>query len=204
MLVDGARVVREALCALIEQQPDLTVVAQASTVADTTSIGGEPDVIVTDIALPDARNDDVITGLRASFRKNPILVLTFVRHPARVQSVLAAGANGYLLKTAATSDLLTGIRALGGGDTYLQTSLRLELARWRGSEDRVALTPKEEKVLRLLAAGETNAEVARQLGVSARTVENHRGRIKKKFGLRTRTELFQYAWDLGLRAWDGQ
>jgi two-component system response regulator NreC len=199
MLVDHGTLVRAALAALIEQQPDLVVVAQASTIGDAGTFHGTPDVIVTDIDLPDARHRDVISGLRGVFPQSPILVLTFVGHPAKVQSVLAAGANGYLLKTAATPDLLSAIRALAAGEIYVQPSLDREVERWRRSRDTtLELTPKEEQVLRLLAVGHTNDEVAALLGVSRRTVETHRGRINEKLGLRTRAEVFRYAWDVGL------
>jgi DNA-binding NarL/FixJ family response regulator len=199
MLVDHGTLVRAALAALIEQQPDLVVVAQASTIGDAGTFHGTPDVIVTDIDMPDARHRDVISGLREAFPQSPILVLTFVGHPAKVQSVLAAGANGYLLKTAATPDLLSAIRALAAGEIYVQPSLDREVERWRRSRDTtLELTPKEEQVLRLLAVGHTNDEVAALLGVSRRTVETHRGRINEKLGLRTRAEVFRYAWDVGL------
>jgi DNA-binding NarL/FixJ family response regulator len=199
VLVDKCSVMREGLCALIEQQPDLRVVAQAATVVGVEPLDVTPDVIVTDVDLPDARYGEVINGLGRRFPLVPILALTLVDHPAKVRSVLAAGAGGYLLKTAATPDLLEGIRALAGGGTYLQPSVRVELERWhllRNSA--VELTPKEEHVLRLVARGHTNAEVARLQGVSRRTVETHRGRIYQKLGLRTRAELFEFALDNGL------
>lgn len=205
MLVDNGTVVREGLRALIEQQPDISVVAQASTVQGAGTFDVTPDVVVTDIELPDARHADVISGLRGAFPQSPILVLTFVGHPARVQSALAAGANGYLLKTAATPDLLSGIRAVAGGEAYLPPSLRLELERWHRSRDAtLQLSAKEEQVLRLLAVGHTNSEVAGLLEVSRRTVETHRSRITEKLGLRTRVELFRYVWDVGLLERDPQ
>jgi two-component system response regulator NreC len=199
MLVDNRTVVREGLCALIEQEPDLVVVAQAATVGDAGALGITPDVIVTEIELADTPQGEVIDGLGGLFPRTPILVLTLVGQPAQVQSVLAAGAAGYLLKTAATADLLGGIRALAAGETYVQPSLRLELEqRHRRRDTALELTPKEQRVLRWLAFGHTNAEVARLLGVSLRTVETHRGRVYQKLGMRTRAELFQYAWNAGL------
>jgi DNA-binding NarL/FixJ family response regulator len=199
MLVDHRTVVRQGLCALVEQQSDLVVVAQAATLRGAGTVAVTPDVIVTEIDLPDARHQHVISGLRRFFPPSPILVLTLVGHPARVQSVLEAGANGYLLKTAAAGDLLTGIRALAGGETYLQPSVRVEMTRWRQPRDKaLELTPKEVQVLQLLARGHTNVEIAGLCGISIRTVETRRRRVHQKLGLWRRAELFQYAWDAGL------
>jgi DNA-binding NarL/FixJ family response regulator len=201
MLVDNRTVVRAGLCALIERQPDLVVVAQAASLGDAASFDIAPDVIVTDIDLPDAQHGDVIHGLRALFPRSSILVLTVVDHPAKVQSVLAAGADGYLLQTVAGTDLLAGIRALAAGETFLQPSLGVELARWQRPRDTtLTLSPKEEEVLRLLALGHTNAEIARLNGVSLRTVEAHRSRIHQKLGPHTRAELVHYAQQAGLCA----
>ena len=203
MLVDHRTMVREGLCALIDQQPDLAVVAQVSGLAAAGGLDITPDVIVTDIELPE--DGDVISGLRKLFPTSSILVLTLVAQPAKVQSALAAGADGYLLTTAATTDLLTGIRALADGETFLQPSLGVALARWQRPRDTtLALSPKEEQVLRLLALGHTNAEVARLSGVSLRTVETHRTRIHQKTGCRTRAELVQYARAAGLDVPDPQ
>jgi DNA-binding NarL/FixJ family response regulator len=203
LLVDNHVLVREGLCALIDQQPDLAVVAQAASVNGSGSLALTPDVIVTDIDLPDAKHGDVISALRGDFPQSRILVLTLISDPAKVQSVLATGADGYLLKTATATDLLTGIRAVAAGEKYLQPSLGVEVARWRRTRDTtLGLSPKEQEVLRLLALGHTNAEVAGLCSVSVRTVETHRSRIVQKLGRRTRAELVQYARDLGLLGLD--
>jgi DNA-binding NarL/FixJ family response regulator len=149
LLVDSRIVVREGLRALIEQQSDLVVVAQATSVHDARGLNVTPDVIVTDIELPDATLGDVIIGLRELFRETSILVLTRVDHPAKVQSVLAAGASGYLLKTAATTELLKGIRLVATGKRYLQPSLGVELARWhRPRHTTLGRSPEEEQTFR--------------------------------------------------------
>jgi len=192
-------VVREGLRTLIDQQPDLVVVSQVAAVRDAGRLEETPDVIVTDIDLPDAKHRDVVTGLRRFFERSPILVFTAIGQPATVQAVLDAGAEGYMLETATPSDLLTGIRAVARGETYVQPELGVELARWhqpRGSTP--ALSPREIDVLRLLALGHTNAEIASLSGVSLRTVETHRARIQRKLGRRTRADLVQYARELGL------
>jgi len=118
-LVENRIVVREGLCALLQQQPDVIVVAQAATVRGAEGFSVSFDVIVTEIELPDARPAEVIAGLRRSFPQGSILVLTDVSEPAMVQSVLSEGAHGYVLKTAATVDLLDGIRCLASRGSYL-------------------------------------------------------------------------------------
>jgi DNA-binding NarL/FixJ family response regulator len=198
-LVDSRTVVREGLCALIDGQPGLTVVGQAGGVGSLGQVTPTPDVVVTEIELADARGPDVIRLLRAALPGSSILVLTLVDSPARVQAVLAAGADGYLLKTSCGAELTAGIRAVAFGTTYLQPSLGVALGRWHSPRDStVRLTPAEERILGLLALGHTNAEMAHLTGVSVRTVETHRGRILQKLGSRTRAELVQYAWAAGL------
>jgi two-component system, NarL family, response regulator NreC len=199
MLVDGRAVVREGLRAVIEPQPDLVVVAQAATVRHAGSLDVTPDVIVTDIDLPDAKSGDVISALRRYFQRSSILVFTPIGHPAEVQSVLTAGARGYLLETASTDDVLTGIRAVAGGETYLQPSLGVDLARLHQARDAtVELLPLEEQVLRLLALGHTNTEVARLCNMSLRSAESYRAQVQRKLGRRTRAELVAYAREHGL------
>ena len=198
LLVDGRPVMREGLSAVIDRQSDLVVVAQAAMVREAERLDITPDVIVTNIDLPDAKYGKVITALRRFFEQSSILVFTPIGHPAEVQSVLATGANGYLLETAPAADLLDGIRAVAGGDTYLQSSLGVELARLHQPRDALALSPTEQQVLRLLALGHTNTEVARLCNIGLRTAESLRAHIQRKLGRRTRAELVEYARELGL------
>jgi two-component system response regulator NreC len=199
MLVDPRAVVRAGLCALIDKESDLVVAAQAGTVRDAERLDVTPDVIVTDIDLPDANRGEVISRLRALFPKSSILVFTPIGHLAEIRSVLAAGADGYLLETAGTDDVLAGIRAVADGKTYLQPSLSIALARLhRFGDTEPGLSPQEEQVLRFLALGYTNLEVAGLCGVSLRTAESHRAQIRRKLGRRTRAELVEYALEVGL------
>jgi DNA-binding NarL/FixJ family response regulator len=191
------------LRAVIEQAPDLVVVAQAATVRDARNLDVRPDVVVTDVDLPDAKYGDVIIGLREFFRQSPILVFTPVGDPAEVKAVLAAGAAGYLLETAEPTELLTGIRAVAAGESYVQPALGVQLAlSKRPAETMLALSPREQHILLLLAVGHTNGDVARLCNISQRTAETYRANIQRKLDRHTRAELVAYAREVGLVRFD--
>jgi two-component system response regulator NreC len=201
-LVDDQTILREGLDALIEQEPDLEVVAHATTVHELEDLDLEVDVIVTGLALPDAAPDQVIERLRRRFRDAAILALTALDDLPTVQQVLAAGADGYVLKSAAKTDLFAGIRAVARGGLYLQPSIGMAFAS-RSAEELAGsavggLTPKETEVLKLLALGHTNAEIAARTGSSLRTIETHRAHIHQKLDRHTRAELVRFALEVGL------
>ncbi|HEV7527241.1 MAG TPA: response regulator transcription factor [Acidimicrobiia bacterium] len=200
MLVHSRAVVREGLRSVIERQSDLVVVAEAATVREAGAVGACPDVIVTDIDLPDARSADVISGLRGFFPRSSILVFTQNWHALNIQSAVGAGANGYLLENAPTDDLLTGIRAVATGAAYMQPSLGVEFLRSHAQlpDSTLNLTPEEQNILQLIALGHTNAEIARACYASLRTIESRRAHIHRKLGLATRSELVQFAREAGL------
>jgi two-component system, NarL family, response regulator NreC len=204
LLMDDHVVVREGLRALLERQDDIDVMAEASTVAEAVAVDVDPDVVVADLMLPDERGVEVVRRLRQRHDKAAILVLTMVDNPTDVQQCLAAGARGYLLKETAGSELVDAVRKVAGGEEYLQPSLGASLAKRKESPGRVRaravddLTPREREVLRLIALGHTNTEIATMLYVSVRTVENHRAGVMRKLGLRTRAELVRHAAEGGL------
>ena len=204
LLMDDHVVVREGLRALLERQEDIQVVAEASTVGEAVSIDLRPDVIVADLVLPDERGADVVRRLKERHADSAVLVLTMVDNPTDVQLCLAAGASGYLLKESASTELVDAVRKVAGGEGYLQPALGATLARWREAPSRVHargsanLTQRERDVLRLIALGHTNAEIATMLFVSVRTVENHRSSLMRKLGFRTRAELVRHAGEIGL------
>jgi DNA-binding NarL/FixJ family response regulator len=205
VLVDRRPVMRQGLRAVIEPEPDLVVVAQAATVRDAGSLDVTPDVVVTDIDLPDAKYADVIIGLREFFQQSSILVFTPVDDPAEVQAALAAGAAGYLLETAEPTDLLTGIRAVAAGESYVQPALGVHLAlSKRPAETMLALSPREQHILLLLVVGHTNVDVARLCNISLRTAETHRANIQRKLDRHTRAELVEYAREVGLVRFDSR
>ena len=207
-LVDGQTIFREGLRALIEQEPDLAVVAQVPSIRALEEIDVEPDVVVTDLLLADVERDEVIVRVRALFPGAAIVALTSFDDLPTVQQALAAGADGYVLKSATKTDLFAGIRAVARGGLYLQPTIGVAFAS-RPPEDlsRAAvggLTPKETEVLRLLALGHTNAEIAQIVGASLRTIETHRAHIHQKLDRHSRAQLVRFALDAGLLRLDDQ
>ncbi len=202
-LVENHTMVREGLRVLIDGEDDMRVVDESDTLHNALDFRVAPRVIITSLELPDAHGDAIITTLRQRYPDASVFVLCVVDRPAFVQQMLAAGANGYLLKTAPAHELFDGIRAVAAGGTFLQASLGVNLSRWRdgtGGEGlgEAVLSPREVRVLGLVALGHTNAEVATLLGVSLRTVETHRARLLMKLGRPSRAELVRYAHELGL------
>jgi two-component system response regulator NreC len=206
-LVDSQTIFREGLRALIEQESDLAVVAQVSSIGALDEIDVEPHVVVTDLLLPDADRDDVIGKVRVLFPDAAIVALTSFDDLTTVQQALAAGADGYVLKSATKADLFAGIRAVARGGLYLQPTIGIAFASRppdlsRGSVG--GLTPKETEVLRLLALGHTNAEIAQIVGASLRTIETHRAHIHQKLDRHSRAQLVRFALDAGLLRLDEQ
>lgn len=204
VLMDDHHIVREGFRALLERQDDLEVLAEASTVAEAVALDVQADVIVADLVLGDERGAEVVRRLKAAHPGSAILVLTMVDSLTDISLCLAAGARGYLLKEAASSDLVDAVRDVAAGEEYVQPSLRAALARWRDvpSRGRGAaiheLTRREGEVLRLVALGHTNPEIAEMLSISVRTVENHRANITRRLGVQTRAALVRHAAELGL------
>ncbi len=201
LLVDSRILVREGLRALIGQHPDFAVVGVTSSIRGSRRTA--PDVVVADIVPDGEPAVDVVAGLREECPDAALLVLTPVDEPAAVRRTLAAGASGYLLQTAAVSDFFLALRCVARGETHLQPSLAAALARqpspgagYEGTVER--LTAREVEVLRLLALGHTNSEIAALREVSLRTVEAQRARILQKLDRHTRAELVRFAIDQGI------
>ena len=201
-LLDDQIILREGLRALIDQQPDFEVIAEAASLAEMEAVTVEPRVVVTGLVLADASRECVVVRLHARFPQAAVVALTVFDDLPTVRAVIAAGADGYVLKSASTTDLFAGIRAVARGALYLQPSIGIAFA--SRPPDEVAqpgvtgLTPKETDVLRLLALGHTNAEVAQLLGASLRTIETHRAHIHQKLDRHSRAQLVRFALDAGL------
>lgn len=204
LMIDNRTVMREALTLLVQQDPDMHVVAHASAMNEALELDVTPEVVLTEYGLPDAEGALLVRRLADRYPTSGILVLSAVTSRAKVEEVIAAGALGYLTETADTDEFRAGIRKVARGENYLQPDIGIKLfqepepARPDSDPPRHPLSAKELDVLRYLALGYTNHEIADRMEISLRTVESHRARILQKLGLKYRWELVQYAHEIGL------
>ncbi len=197
VLIEDHTMVRDGLRALLEPVEDIVVVGEAGDVAAIEHLTTGPHVAVTDLVLPDGAESVVVDAVRRHLPDTAILVLSMVDDLDAVESVLRAGASGYVLKDAASTELIQAIRIVATQGAYLQPVLGVALAR-RRREDDTGLTPRERDVLRLIALGHTNGEIADLLRVSLRTIETTRAAVSEKIGAGSRAQLVRYALERGL------
>src|SRR5579875_1590467 len=178
---------------LLEPEPDFEVVGEAGDLDETRRyvLMRQPDVLILDLTMPDGTSIDLIPQLRERSPQTRIVVLTMHEEPALARSALAAGALGYVLKEAADEELIDAVRRAAANERYLNPRLGARLA----SGPPGGLSEREVEVLRLIALGHTNSEIAAKLFLSVRTVETHRAHIQQKLRLSTRSELVRYALD---------
>jgi two-component system response regulator NreC len=202
VIADDHEVVRSGLRALLEQEADLEVIAEAGDVRSTMAHvrARQPDLLVLDLNMADGPSLPAIPDLLEASPRTAIVVLTMQSDPAFAREALRAGARGYVLKEAANAELVKAVRAASAGQTYLEPQLGARLAAQqpepKGAGD--DLSQREIEVLRLIALGHTNGEIAEQLYLSVRTVESHRAHIQQKLRRSTRAELVHYALEHGL------
>jgi two-component system response regulator NreC len=198
LLLDDHAVVRAGLRTLLGHSDAEIEFEEAASLEAALAIRQAPDVIVADLVLGDAQGPQITTALRAKFPDAPVLVLTLIDSLPTVDAVLAAGAAGYLVKDTAADEVVLAVKTIAAGGEYLQPALGVALARRAASGGTPALSPREREVLRLVALGHTNSEVAAQLHVSRRTVEAQRASVAMKLHCTTRAELVDAAMRLDL------
>jgi two-component system, NarL family, response regulator NreC len=202
VLADDHRVVRSGLRVLLETDGRFTVLGEAGSVATTHEQvqACHPQVLVLDLNMGGESSLDAIPQLREELPGTQIVVLTMQENPGFARAALRAGAVGYVLKDAADSELMDAVALAAEGRTYLNPELGAKLAAEPDRrEDRPdSLSAREAEVLRLIALGYTNGEIATDLGLSVRTIESHRAHIQQKIGLTARSELVAYAREHGL------
>lgn len=204
LLVDDHRIVRAGLRMLLDAEPDLEVVDEAGDIRDAVfkTRRHTPDLIVLDVRLPDGDGDEAVGKLQAEAPDAKVLILSMEDTGHHARRAFLNGANGYVLKDAAEDELVSAIRAVAAGGSYLHPSLGARMVQAELEErDRATADPlsgREREVLRLLAEGHTNQEIAARLYISVRTAETHRAHIMQKLGLTTRAELVRHAIDQGM------
>lgn len=208
LLVDDHAIVRAGLCMLLESQADMEIVGECENGRDAVQRAPElrPDVILMDVSLPDLAGYDATRAIKKQLPNVIVLALTMHESDEYFFEMLNAGASGYVPKKAAPTELVSAIRVVAAGGVYLYPSLAKSLVkdyltRAEQDNDHAAfdgLTERERQVLKLIADGRSNQEVADALVISIKTVERHRANILAKLGLHNRTELVKYAIRKGL------
>ena len=197
VIADDHAVVRRGLRQVLEAEKGFEIVAEAGDLetARRYTRGHRPDVLVLDLNMPGGSSLEGIPELRAECPETQIVVLTMQNEPAYARHALGAGALGYVLKESAEAELVEAIRRAAAGDTYLNPRLGARVAAEPPPGLPDGLSEREVEVLRMIALGHTNAEIAEQLYLSVRTVETHRAHIQQKLRLGSRSELVRYALD---------
>lgn len=206
VVADDHTILREGLVSLLNASGDCDVVAQAADGMSAVELAlkTRPDVVVVDISMPRLNGIEVVRRLHKELENTRVLVLTMHAEEEYVLHVVRAGASGFLLKDSATGELLSAVRALAGGRGYFGAHASKVLAQQVQKpntpiEDPYRdLTAREREVFHLIAEGLTTKEIAKQIGTSTKTAENHRFRVLDKLGARNTAELIRYAVKHGL------
>lgn len=209
-IADDHAVVRSGLKLILQSQPDLELVGEAATGEEAVAqiLELRPEIVLLDIGLPGMTGLQAAQEIRERAPEVRIVLLTMYNDDAYLQQALRIGAQGYVLKQAADSELIAAIRAVQRGESFIYPSLTGQLinlylkqttsAQQSAGEAQDELSPRENEVLRLVALGYTSQQVARQLGISVSTVETHRERLMDKLKLKGRAQLVRYALSRGL------
>jgi len=207
LLVDDHRMVRQGLAALLANEPDIRVVGEASDGETAVKKAAElkPQVVVMDLRLPGMNGCDAARAITQAGHGR-VVMLSMHQELPYVSESLQAGAMGYLVKDGAVDELVQAIRTVARGSRYIGSKIADVLANdyaailtgERSSEPEPELSRREVEVLVMLARGSTSKQIAAALGLSTKTIENHRSRIKQKLGIGSVAELTQYAIRRGL------
>jgi two-component system response regulator NreC len=208
LLVDDHAILREGLVALVEAQGDMKVVAQAGTGREAVQQAElhRPDVMVIDVSMPDMGGADAVQLILQAQPGLRVVALTRHADAGYIQRMFKAGVSAYVLKRSAGDALISAIRAVAAGRTWIDPDLAGDLMGRSGGAAEAAssvaspsqaLTDREEQVLKLIAWGQSNKEVAIELGLSIKTVEYYKATALEKLGMRSRTDIVRHALSLG-------
>jgi two-component system response regulator NreC len=209
LIADDHAILRSGLKLLIDAQTDMQVVSEApdGELAIQAARETEPDVALMDITMPRTGGTQAIQQIARNCGKTRVVVLTMHDDPAYLRSVMASGASGYVLKRSVDADLLSAIRTVHRGETFVDSSLAgvlvQDLFAKKGASARRAgpiniLSDRELEVLRLVAQGYSSQQIAGEILVGVKTVETYRSRLTQKLGLKTRSEVVRFAVQMGL------
>ncbi len=209
LLADDHAILREGIRALLEDQADMLVVGEAADGRRAVELACEltPDIVVMDIGMPLLNGLEATRQIKHNCPQVAVLVLTMHDNEEYVSQVLEAGASGYVLKRAASSELVTAIRAVAAGQSYLSPSVtRLLIESYVGRQSATpavvdpfdTLTAREREVLQLVAEGYTNSQIASLLNISLKTVKAHRSNLMQKLDMHDRGDLIKLAIQRGI------
>ena len=193
LLVDDHPLVRDGLRARLEAAPHLRVVGEAGSGQEALELAGrcQPDLVLMDVNMRGGSGIEATAQLTARYPGIAVLILSMHDKPEYVSQAMQAGARGYVLKDAPGKDIVLAIETVMGGGIYYSAALARQLASPLAADNQ--LTSREQEVLRHIAAGQSNKQIARELDLSVRTVETHRLNIKRKLGIEGQAELIRFA-----------
>lgn len=206
IIADDHTIVRSGVRLLLSAEPDIQVVGEALDGQEAVALTEElhPDVLLMDITMPEMDGLEATANIKKRFPATAVLILTMHRSDEYFFEVIKAGASGYVLKGAKTSELIEAVRVVSRGEVFLHPSMAQKLVQGyltrseRESSSGIPLSPRETEILRLLAEGYSPREIADKLVISASTVHTHQNNLMVKLGLTKRHELIQYARKHGL------
>lgn len=205
LIADDHTVLRDGLKALVNSQTDMAVVGEAANGRSAWQMAKDlrPDVVIMDISMPEFNGINATRALKQERPEIQVLALTAHKDKIYMDQLLQSGASGYVLKLSASNELIDAIRQVASGKVYIdrQMAERLtdlhakqqNLKGLRGSVQQKPLTEREERVLRLIAQGYSNKEIAAELSISVKTVESHRANFMEKLELKSRTDIVRHA-----------
>ena len=192
-LVDDHPLVRDGLRARLDPLPALEIVGEAGSAAEALNAIEtlQPDLVLADVGMKDMNGIELVALLQQRQPAVRVVMLSMYDNPEYVQQALQAGARGYVLKDAPASEIVAAIEAVAAGGTFLSPAVSQRL--FRNQVPKPLLTPRESEILSALGRGQSSKQIARDLGLSVRTVEAHRQSIKRRLGIEGQAELIKYA-----------
>jgi DNA-binding NarL/FixJ family response regulator len=201
LIVDNHPIIRGGLTAVLSGERDMEVVGEAVDGLSAVDAASRlrPDVVVMDLSMPGVDGIEATRRLRAAQPEIKVLVLSCHREPGHVQSAMEAGAAGYVLKRTAVGELVSGLRAVASGGTFLDSAVSAQVLSAARNDTAIptALSQREAEVVKLIARGHAMKEIAATLQISARTLETYKTRAMEKLGLKSRADLIRYAHQHG-------